>query len=89
MENNNQQTQCCMSGWCKSGKHGVIRWILGIIILIAVFSFGVKLGEFKAYMKGGYYNTRGERNYSGKNFYGPGMMRGNYGNYPGSTTTPW
>ncbi|PIR44302.1 hypothetical protein COV23_00425 [Candidatus Wolfebacteria bacterium CG10_big_fil_rev_8_21_14_0_10_31_9] len=88
-DKNNQQTQCCFSNWHNGGKHRLLRWVLMIVILGIVFSFGVKLGEFKTYIKGGYYNERGDRNYSGKNFYGPGMMRGSYGNYPDSTTTPW
>ncbi len=60
----------CMCGyggsgcWCGGRRHFLLRWILGIIILGAVFSFGVKLGEFKAFFREGY---------------GPAMMRGGYG----------
>ncbi|MEW6617034.1 MAG: hypothetical protein AB1333_01285 [Patescibacteria group bacterium] len=46
----------CQTGWCKKmccgGKHTLLRWIFGIIILIAVFSLGVKVGEFKSIIDG-------------------------------------
>lgn len=95
-------------------KHFVLRWILGIIILVAVFCIGFKLGEFSSVIRQGgygygYYNNNmydmmgggypyymmgGQGYYGGQNpynnnyYYGPGMMRGFYGNYPGATTTP-
>ncbi|MBI3671768.1 hypothetical protein HY249_03170 [Candidatus Azambacteria bacterium] len=66
-EKTGKECQCwgCrnLSHWgCKdhSGHYGhkffAVRWILGIIILLAVFSLGVKIGEFKeyAYKAGGY-----------------------------------
>jgi hypothetical protein len=43
---NNGCAGCC--GCCHGGKHIVLRWILGIIILVAVFCAGLKLGFFAA-----------------------------------------
>lgn len=43
--------------WCR-GHHGrdhmVIRWLLGIIILIAVFCLGVEVGKLHSMLRGGY-----------------------------------
>lgn len=41
------QTKWCKKWYCEGKGCPVFRWILGIIILIAVFSLGVKVGEFK------------------------------------------
>lgn len=41
------------SGCCHGGKHILLRWILGIIILSMVFWLGFRLGEFKTYIRGG------------------------------------
>lgn len=58
---------------CK--KHIWLRWILGIAILVFVFSMGVKLGELKALFNG-------DRGYGNRD-YGYKMMRGGYLNeYP-------
>lgn len=76
-KNNHEETnlwQCCKSGW----KNHTLRWILGFIILIIVFSFGFKIGKFSALFSGGYYGTSS---------YGYPMMGGNYYRnmmYPGS-----
>ena len=64
----------CQSGWCKKlccggGRHIFLRWILGILILVAVFSLGIKVGEFKSLVDGGY-GGRFERN----RHYGAPMM---------------
>lgn len=54
----------------EDGHHKLLRWVLGILILIVVFCMGVKVGEFKTTL--GYYG------------YGmwPGMMENGY--YGGS-----
>ena len=36
------------------GGH-ILRWVLGIIIIVWIFSIGVKFGELKAYLEGGEY----------------------------------
>jgi len=82
----------CQGGWCKKmccgGKHTILRWIFGVIILIAVFSLGVKIGEFKSAMngyggfgwnmhRGGYPMIYGYKSGGCENDFGPGkMMRG-------------
>lgn len=51
---NNQDNKCIFC--LEKGKHTVlIRWVLGIIILVAVFSFGIKLGKFASFVNQGYY----------------------------------
>jgi hypothetical protein len=68
-----------------SGRHFFLRWILGIIILLIVFWFGFKLGEFKSYLKGDYnygyefYNNRQMMNPEYYGYYGMPMMRYWYG----------
>jgi hypothetical protein len=38
---------------CHMGNHNprsvLLRWLLGILILVAVFAIGVKVGEFKSF----------------------------------------
>jgi len=43
--------QCgnCQSGWHSHHRFFLLRWILGIIILLMVFALGLKVGEFKGY----------------------------------------
>jgi hypothetical protein len=60
---------CCSAGHMHGmgGKYHLLRWMLGLAIIIIVFWLGFKLGEFK-----GYFDDYGY----GKGF-GRGMM--NYG----------
>ena len=60
---------CGKAGW----KSCVIRWVLGIVILIIVFSLGFSLGKFSGYLKAGY-------GYYGMGSYGSPMMGGYYRN---------
>ncbi len=70
-ENNNRNT-CEVCGSCAGrcgacgnacgfGGYGIVRWILGIIIITWVFSIGMKIGELKGmlesagYGKGSHY----------------------------------
>ncbi|MFA5870446.1 MAG: hypothetical protein WC842_00960 [Candidatus Paceibacterota bacterium] len=84
-EKNNTENvgSCCM--FCKGGKmmhsHNgmhkgchVFRWILGLLILWAVFMGGVKIGEIKGVINGE--NFGGSRSFGR---YGTGMMRSGYG----------
>lgn len=64
---------CSGHGW-HSGKYWVLRWIILIIILLVVFSLGVKVGYFKAIL-GGY------GKYGGYGYYEHPMMGGYYGGY--------
>ncbi len=61
MEGNNNHNYCntCGSGngrcgscgnMCGFGRHNLLRWFLGILIIIWIFSIGVKFGEIKAYL---------------------------------------
>jgi hypothetical protein len=64
---------CCKWKGCGSGRHFLIRWLLGLAILAIVFAVGVKIGEFKQEMRG----TYGDR-FGRHGFYGYRMM-GGYG----------
>ena len=46
---NGQVCNCC-------GHHPylILRWILGIVIIVLVFTFGMKIGELKASLEYGY-----------------------------------
>ena len=56
-EINKEQNHGHACGSCHSHDHGhyLLRWVLGLIILAAVFGLGVKVGEFKASLEGGYF----------------------------------
>jgi hypothetical protein len=90
-----KQNQEWWASWHKQGHHVLLRWVLGIIILLAVFSVGFKLGEFKSDMQNGYgFFGSHMRSYGGGMMYrggydgyGPGMMRGGYYGYPEGSTT--
>ena len=80
-------------GFCPhcGGRHMILRWIVGIIILVLVFWMGVKVGELRQVMySGGSYGIRGGQymmlrdSGQGTYFYGPGMM-GLWGNQSTST----
>lgn len=62
-----------MMGHGGNAMHGILRLLLGIIILLIVFALGVKIGEFK----GEFRNARGFN--TGK--YGMPMMQWNGGGY--------
>lgn len=73
MEDNKHNEECC-SHCCGihhlhnlDNKYHLLRWLLGMVIILVVFWLGFKLGEFKGYFgsyDGGYFG-RG---------YGRGMM---------------
>jgi hypothetical protein len=58
-ENKNQTCTCGM-GWagckggCHTGKGRIVKWLIRFFILAIVFCAGVKMGEFKGMMRGGY-----------------------------------
>ena len=72
MDDNKHCEECC--GHCcgmghmhgMGGKYHLLRWLLGVAIIIIVFWMGFKLGEFKGYFA----NSDG---YYGRGF-GHGMM---------------
>lgn len=77
-------------GW--GGQYRWLRILIGIVVMLIVFSAGVKLGEWKGIVESqsGYYGGRMMAPYgwNGNGGYGPGgMMRWYYGN-PGSSTQP-
>ena len=59
-------------------KHYVLRLVLGVIILVAVYSLGVQVGEFRASFGGNY--GYGRHSYMMGGFGGqyPTMMGGGY-----------
>lgn len=70
MENNEQKECKC---WCWGHhegcrKHVLLRWVLGLAILLFVFWLGVKVGEFKTLIN----ETYGMPRYEYR------MMRGGY-----------
>src|SRR3990167_584383 len=61
-------------------KYFVLRWVLGVVILVIVFWLGIKIGEFKGYLA------------SGMGGYGYGHHRGmmyNSGFYPANMMQYW
>ncbi len=62
-ENKGQVCQVCGAGAngrcgaCGMGRsyfgHHILRWILGILIIVWVFSIGMKIGEWKSYVESG------------------------------------
>ncbi|MCC6520413.1 hypothetical protein IT403_00305 [Candidatus Nomurabacteria bacterium] len=54
------QTCTCGMGWagckggCHTGKGRIVKWLIRFFILASVFCAGVKMGEFKGMMRGGY-----------------------------------
>ena len=56
-------TMCAGMGCCCGSRYGLLRWVIGIGILLIVFWGGVKIGELK-----GLYEGQG-------GFYGHGMFR--------------
>lgn len=58
-ERENNMCEVCGSGAGKCGRCGnmcgfggnhILRWVLGILIIVWVFSIGMKFGEIKAYL---------------------------------------
>lgn len=62
-----------MYGMRCGGRHYLLRWVLGIVILVLVFVAGIKLGEFRGLMGGndGYgYRMMNGRGYNAMPGYG-------------------
>jgi len=71
----------CGCGWHGGGTRMLFRALLGVIILVLVFWFGVKLGELRE-------SIRGYNGYGSGSYYPVRMMQG-YGTVqPPSATTP-
>lgn len=68
---------CCHEQW-HGGRHILLRWLLGLLIMFVIFSIGIKIGEFKAsYGLGDTYGTSGRYNMMhgfGGNVYPPMMQ---------------
>jgi hypothetical protein len=66
---------CCCCG--RGGRFSILRIVIGLLLLIFVFWFGVKVGEVKVLFGGGY---------GGRSM----MMRSGYGGYvnPGGPMIP-
>lgn len=67
-----------MNLWKSGWKNKTLRWILGIVILIIVFSLGFSAGKFSAYLRGGYGYNYGYPMMGG-GYYRGNMMPWNYG----------
>lgn len=85
--NKDQHTEGCRCGggmWPKGGygcfqhhwSYHILRWFLGIVIIVFVFWFGIKVGEIKSVLETG----RGAGSHQMMR-YGRPMMYGNGGNY--------
>ncbi|MCX6716805.1 MAG: hypothetical protein NTV72_02700 [Candidatus Taylorbacteria bacterium] len=101
MEKTNGKT--CGFGCCHDGQHNwhyhLLRWVVGIAIIVIVFCAGVKIGELKSSLEGNYGGSysRHSRSYAqpmmyyyntdGAN-YGYGMMRGSPSPVQTGTQTP-
>ena len=72
-ENKHGKCGGCDHGFCGEG-HGALRWVIGIILFALIFWVGMRVGEIKSEIYGGYgdYPTRGMMRYSGG--YGQPMM---------------
>jgi len=70
--------------WVCDGKHNVARWILGIAILVFVFSMGFSLGKFKMAVR----QQWGSSDY-GYGMYPSMMYRGGYSQPYGYGMGPW
>lgn len=56
--NKGQQQGMCSCGMCMYHRRHmgvfILRWLLGIVILLVVFWVGIQIGEFKAEVRQGY-----------------------------------
>ena len=80
----------CGYGWCRGGRHHLMKIAIGLIVLAVTFWAGVKIGELKAYLSGAGYGGRyGMMRLYGNSDggYGAGgaMMRGYFDNSASST----
>lgn len=72
---------CAMHG---HGRHYLLRWLLGILILLVVFFIGIKIGEFSQEIRSGDF-------YPGMMMHGRSNMNRYYNNpmpYSGTGTMP-
>ncbi len=88
MENNKKVCEGCecschddkCRGCYGGGRHYILRWVLGIIIIFFVFWGGFKIGLIVGSVNGGYgYPMHGFRSMMGRDGYsnyGPWMMYG-------------
>lgn len=83
-----------MYGMGCGGRYVLLRWVLGIAILVVVFIAGIKAGEFKQDMRAnGYGYKMMDRNYGMMQnrsdadvYYRYGMMRGTGAAAPAAPT---
>ena len=82
-------TKGCMCGWCRGGRHHVMKIAIVLIVLAVTFWAGVKIGELKAYLHGAGYGRQGMMRFTGTSDggygAGGGMMRGYWDNSATST----
>ncbi len=81
-----------MCGWCTGRKHHVLKWVLGLVIVMTAFWAGVKLGEIKERLEMAWYPylhpmMRGWYGMYDRSNPAPGVMGGWYGENSESTTT--
>ena len=76
-------TKGCGCGWCRGGRHHVMKIVIVLIVLAVTFWAGVKIGELKAYLGGAGYGRR----YGMMRLYGSdGGFSGGYWDTPATTT---
>lgn len=48
----------CASDCCGGAGHVLLRWFLGLVVLVLIFGLGIKLGELKANLENDYWQER-------------------------------
>ena|SRR3989344_510700 len=76
VEESKRNNDCFLCGDGKGHGNFVLRWVLGIVILVAIFSLGMLVGELKSTL--GYGGGYGGYGMMGRG-YGINMMQRGYG----------
>jgi hypothetical protein len=78
----NEKCEVCGSGYgrcgmcgnvCGVGGYGLVRWVLGILIIVWIFSIGMKIGELKGELRSSGYGY-GHKQYMRGMMQGPGTF---------------
>lgn len=94
MKECDDKKSCCVGGMCAHGTchshYVLLRWVLGIIVLVAVYSIGYMCGELRGeFGSGRDMGWGGYGNYGMMQNFGVKHCNGNYGLIRGAeTNTP-